>query len=765
MLAAAVMMAIGAAGYLLLLEAYPVRQTGSDRIAYSRVLLDKEGRLLRAYLSADRQWALPVTLEELNPHLINATIAVEDQRFRSHHGVDPIAVARAMISNVAGQKVVSGASTLTMQAVRLLHPRTRSIETKLVEAAHALELETRSGKDEILRLYFDLAPYGGNIRGVKAASYRYFNKLPADLTLSQSAMLAGLPQSPNRLRPDRFPDRARKRRDHVLSRMYEEGYITSEQFQDGVAEPLYTRTYPFPFRAPHFCQLSVEEARNSGTVTTTLDPHIQAQAEASLRAAVGELRLAGVTNGAVVVIENKTGKVRALAGSADFHSVDDQGQVNGAVSRRSPGSALKPFTYALGLAEGEITGMTVLADVPRHFHGYEPRNFDLRFRGPVRAGDALVQSLNVPAVEILARFGVEKLHRSLVKMGLSTLTRGPSDYGLALTLGAAEVTLLELTNAYAALARLGSFRPYALVEHPGLSEDARSVLPAGAAYLVAETLAAPGRSLKGGYFRDPHLAPKVAWKTGTSSGHRDAWTIAYNPDYSVGVWMGNFSGESSPALVGLTSAAPVALKLFDWLYQGKSAPWYDPPDGVEERQVCSLSGMVAGPNCPHLVHDSYLAGLSSDLPCDVHRTLEIADLPAEVQARLAVEPPMDRLVVEVWPNALHSWLSTHDAGYTGLAEWMVETTDIVDRERLKPQIISPHDQAEYVASATTAQAALSLQAYGAHDTDKLFWFVDGMLHGTVPVGEKLLWVPQPGIHRIACSDVHGRSSKVTVTIL
>ncbi|MFW6162381.1 MAG: penicillin-binding protein 1C, partial [Planctomycetota bacterium] len=559
-------------------------------------VLDRAGDVLRPFTGPDDCWAFWTGLEEVSPRLVEATIAVEDQRFRSHPGVDPLAVLRAVGQNVRHRRIVSGASTITMQVIRLLTPRPRTLRSKVIEAFRAVQLERRASKEAILEHYLNRAPYGGNLLGAEAASLAWFGKHACDLSLAEAALLAGLPQAPSRLRPDRHPERAKARRDHVLERMAACGFVSDEHLRVARRQPVAVRRSPFPFEAPHFARLVRRRYPGRGELHGTLDRRVQRLAEETVREAVAALRPEGVTNAAVVVIENRTAAVRAMVGSCDFHAEADDGQVNGAVAPRSPGSALKPFTYALAFQRGLATPDTVLADVPASYTGYEPENYDHAFRGPVPAAEALRDSLNVPAVRLLAQVGHRPLHRFLRRLGLATLTRPADHYGLALTLGSTEVTLLELTSAYATLARLGVHRPYRLLETEPVPEG-RRVLDAGAAWLVADALCEADPLA--GARSDDEL--RMAWKTGTSYGHRDAWTVAFTPAYTVGVWVGNFDGRPSGALVGIRAAAPVARTLMDRIAGEAGSPWFERPPSVATRPVCPVSGLPPEPHCPGTV--------------------------------------------------------------------------------------------------------------------------------------------------------------------
>lgn len=716
LLAVCVVVALCLSVYIAVLQIFPFPYDAIKNIQYSKCIYDRDGNLLRVFTGKDDCWLMPVKLKEVNPNLINATLSIEDNRFRKHIGVDPLAIAMAAKLNFTNKRIISGASTISMQVMRIVEKRTRSPLNKVIEAVHAIRLETLYSKNDILRLYLEIAPYGGNIHGIKAASLRYFQKYPQDLTLSECALLAGLPQSPSRLRPNRYPERARKRRDRVLASMVKNGYITPIQYEEAIKEPVVTDNHPFPFKAPHFAEFVNRRYSPNKNIITSLDPNLQDFAELALKEIVGELKWQGVTNGAIVVIENETGKIRAMVGSSDYYSKEHSGKINGALSKRCPGSTLKPFTYALGFEEGLYTPKMILSDVPVQYNGYSPLDYDKEFRGPVTIREALVDSLNIPAVEVLNNVGYRKLYLFLKDVDVSTLKKAPDYYGLSLTLGSADMKLLELTNAYAALARLGIYKPYSFIEtedNPGLD---KRVLSEGATYLVADILSDTRRLEAIGVYRDDKVNPKVAWKTGTSYGHKDAWTIAYNPEYTVGVWLGNFSARPARVLVGVDVAAPLAMKVFDWLYLKKPAPWYQTPSSIGERKVCALSGEPVSDNCPHSMTDLYIKYCSVARKCTVHQKVA------------------------------------------------VESSKAINLDKNKPKIISPSHRCEYFISGMQGDQKLKLEATGATNADTLYWFVDGKFYNSSNIGSNIMWDMELGMHRITCSDSLGRSASVIVVV-
>ncbi len=549
-------------------------------------LLDRDGLPLRIVLAADDADRRPVAYASVSPWAVKALIAAEDKRFLRHPGIDLFAMARALAQNAVRRRRVSGASTISTQVIRLAEPRPRTWTTKLIESVKALKMERASDKQSILERYVNTAPFGGNLSGMESAARVYFDKAAADLSLAEAALLAGLPQAPARLRPDRHPAAARQRMRYVLDRMAALDFITAEQRLAALRQPLNAGPVPRPFHAPHFCDLAQQRLdRRRGPLRTTLDLGMQREVEAIVATHFRALARERIDGAAAVVIEVESGAVRALIGSPDYFNRERNGMVNSAVAARSPGSALKPFLYALALDRGTLTPGARLDDSPMRLRGMASGNFDGRFRGSVTVREALVLSLNIPALHVVSMNGLRDTVALLRDLGLRTLTRPAEDYGLGIALGGGEVCLLDLANAYACLARQGVYLPYRLTEEDDSGGAAWRIFSPEAAYMVADMLGGQERSLDlYGHIADAEL-PRFAWKTGTSSGFRDAWTIAWNPRHVVGVWLGNHDGAGSSALIGARSSAPLAADIFRAIGRGAHDPWYAPPAGLRERMT------------------------------------------------------------------------------------------------------------------------------------------------------------------------------------
>ena len=694
----------------------------------SAVLADRNGEPLRVRLAAGGFDCRPGYEPAPDHWIVQALVAAEDRRFWSHPGVDVLALGRAVAQNVFWGRRVSGASTLSTQVVRLMEPRRRTLATKAIEAFRALQLERRLGKREILAQYLDRAPFGGNLVGIEAAARRYFGKGAGELSLAEAALLAGLPQSPSRLRPDRHPERAKKRQAYVLERMAACGFITERERAEALAQPLDARPGAYPARAPHFCDwVGVPApAGKDATVRTTLDADLQRRAESVLQR---HLRAGAADGGAVVVLEVATGAVRAMVGSPD-PAARPAGQVNGALAARAAGSTLKPFAYALAIDRGLAAPATVIPDVPTRFRDLDPRNFSLDYRGLVSLRDALVLSLNLPAIEIERRVGQERFHAVLRDLGLATIDQPAAHYGLGLVLGNAEVRLLDLANAYACLARGGGWAPARCVES-GKPIAAKPVFSPEACWLVGDMLSGEERAMDTtGHAADVRLPP-MAWKTGTSAGLRDAWTVAWNPEFVVGVWVGNPDGSSSDELVGRKTATPIAWDLFRQLYPDNRGPWFARPAGVERRPACAASGCVPGPHCVHRIEDWAIARTTRREICPVHRNGTEAAWPVSVASFLA------RRAAPA-PNEPAEALRIRTPARGSTYRWLPGFEASVQR--------------------------LALDAASDRAGEKLYWFVDDRPVGTARAGEPLFWPLAPGTHQIACGTARGLSDRVQIAV-
>ena len=634
---------------------------GADRYAGGVILRDDAGNVLRVSLGEGDTDCRPFYVASRDDWIVKALVASEDGSFWSHHGVRPLSILRAACQNVFNGRRISGASTITMQAVRLIRPHPKTLWWKWKEAMMALKMERTKSKEWILSQYLNRAPYGSNLVGIEAAAQGWFGKGAKSLGLGEAAMLAGMVQAPSRFRPDRGYEKALKRRDYVLGRMQELGLATAAQVEGAKSvRPVICRA-PRPFRCPYFCDWVMRSLgeRAAGDVRTALNADVQLICENAVDAAAAN----GGASVATVVMRVDTGEVVALACSGDYLGGAD-GQVNTALAPRPAGSTLKPFLTALGIEKGFVTPETRLADVPTAFKGYRPSNFDTKYRGDVTVRDALIQSLNIPFVRLLNRLGVESFGQQLRTLGFRNLGASDEAYGLGMAIGNVEVTLMELVSAYAVLARYGT------------TSDGTRVFAPGTAYLVSDMLSGNERSAAAlGHVADV-AASRFAWKTGTSSAYRDAWTVLWNPDYVVGVWCGHKRGGfGDRTVVGAKAAAPVAWGVARQLYPQNDGPWFVEPGDVFRRKVCALTGRPASADCPATVEGTAVRGCSLSVLCDRHRRNAQGEVitVTDKNSRLALTQPEDGATFKLVPGTLNQKIVCQPTGNgEGRLWWFVD---------------------------------------------------------------------------------------------
>ena len=839
----------------------------------SQIVLDRNGEWLRAFLADDGMWRIAVSSQQsavskersvvegdtqlpqvpesreprAKSHFLHqAMLTSEDRWFYYHYGINPVSIATALYDNLKAGKVVRGGSTITMQVARLMEPKARNIPNKLIEMFRALQLEHAYSKSEILTFYFNMLPYGGNIVGTAAASRFYFNKPQHALSLGETALLAAIPNAPERLRPDRFPENVRKAREKVLNRLLARRQISEQQWQEAVQEPIPNKRYALPFKAPHLSRLLVKKNRSNakltsdGRIYTTIDAKVQETVVRILSEYLEserKLSLRGshsTSTGAIIVMDTQSRHVLAMVGSHDFFDQEALGQVNGTLAPRSPGSALKPFVYALAMEQGLITPETLLFDVPVTYAGYEPVNYDGKYNGYITARQALARSLNVPAVnlnsrlenrtlysppiqESKARVGGSTLHTFLKQAGISTLAPAQK-YGLSMVLGGCEVNLLELTTLYAGLANMGEFGHYQLTL-PRNSHLPQRLLRKETSFIITEMLTdsqLPINTVKNpeAFERTMNL-PKIAWKTGTSYGHRDAWCIGYSPTLTIGVWLGNFSGKGTPMLSGTEAATPILFALFTALTGQDTHRWFTKPEQLKTRQVCALSGAPVSPHCPVHKDDVYIPGISSVAACTIHKRIYVNKatgyslcshcrknnlrfpsvsvssqqnsnqqsaisnqqesvtsteslltegfrrFPKVSESHSTTRTSLSETqakIFEEWPADAATWLAENGFAVSVLPEHNPLCTGTIAGNA--PVILSPtEDTIYYIREGIPLEnQKIRLIASASSRTQDLFWFLDGELIFQGNAGEQYWLTPTKGKHVLTCVDAEGRSA-------
>jgi penicillin-binding protein 1C len=740
----------------------------------STVILDRNGARLYEALSSNETRSVELTPEKLPDPLVSATVTAEDRRFWWHSGVDPVAILRALVVDLRARRIVEGGSTISQQVAKLLlnrkePERERGIVAKIHEAIVALRLEHRYSKREMLAMYLNLAPYGNQYVGAERASLGYFGVPTSSLTPAQAAFLAALPQRPSRFNPYRNPESATQRQRAILHRMKTDGILTAEQASEALQERITFAKHDTSFAARHFVEMVLDTVPppRPTRIETTLNSQLQSEVDGIVRSNRDMLREHGADNVAVVVLDNANGEWLAWEGSGDYFD-SSSGAINGPLTPRQPGSALKPFTYALAFEQG-FSPRSVLADIPSGFPTaepgivYSPRNYDGRYRGPLLARRALAGSENVPAVALAYEIGVPPLLRFLARAGITTLGKTAAYYGLGVTLGNAEVRLDELVAAYAAFARGGEWiEPTALRRTAVTVPRTHYLVSPRTAFWITDILADPeAREFTFGRGGNLELPFPVAVKTGTSQAYHDNWTIGYSRRVTVGVWVGNFDRTPLRNSSGVTGAAPIfhAVMLAAERRLGGSSvllssdPILLAPQNLVQREICALSGMAANAWCP-IRKKEWVAADANLLPCSWHHMT-------------------DDGLLTFWPAEYRQW-----AHANGLDSGDRANTygSVVQRSKTSGQHTATHQHAALAISSPPADATylidptlrrefqtLPLRAI-APEGELIEWSVGGESLGSANANATVDWVLRPGHHQIVARDQQGRSATTNITV-
>lgn len=723
---------------------------------YSTILLDRKGRLLSASIADDGQWRFPGD-GEIPDRFVTALLAREDKRFFHHPGVDPIAVARALAANARAGEVVSGGSTITMQVIRLSRPgRPRTIAEKLLEALLALRLEMATGKAGILRLFASNAPFGGNVVGFEAASWRYFGREPRSLSWAECALLAVLPNSPGLIHPGRNREELLARRDRLLAALHREGAIDADALRLSLAEPLPPSPFPLPRDAPHLLDgargRAGAGAQPGARITTTLDRSLQLRVNDILLRRAERWRESGIANAAVLVLDVETGDPLAYAGNVPGEGPGSAVDIIRSV--RSTGSLLKPFLYASMLDSGELLPEQLVADIPTRIGGFQPENSAKTYGGAVPANVALAHSLNVPAVRLLRAHGLDRFAEELRGLGLSSLNRPAASYGLTLVLGGAEGSPWDLTHMYAGLAR----RARGL---PGFA------IGPGACWLTLSALLEVERPGEEGAWRDYLGSKRIAWKTGTSYGFRDAWAIGVTPRYAVGVWVGNASGEGRPDIRGSAVAAPVLFDVFGIL--GDSG-WFRAPEAdLVMLTTCAKSGLKAGRFCERTKEILAPPAASQAETCGYCRLVHL-EASGRYRATTRTQP-MGSLKAVSWfvlPPAMEWYYARSHSDYRPLPPFRPGSGEREsDRSTPNLSLIFPEQGGKiYVPIELDGRPGRTV-FHAAHRNPRatIFWHMDGQYLGETTELHDREARPGPGAHTLTLVDETGEELVRTFTCL
>ncbi|MCC7246070.1 MAG: penicillin-binding protein 1C [Saprospiraceae bacterium] len=742
---------------------------------FSTVLEARDGELLGARITDDGQWRFPPP-DSLPSKYVDCLIEFEDRRFRWHPGIDPLSMARAMWLNMSQARVVSGGSTITMQVIRMARSNPpRNLWQKFVEMFMATRLELTYSKNSILKLYAAHAPFGGNVVGIEAACWRYYGKPLSSLTWAEAATLAVLPNSPALIHPGRNRNALMDKRNRLLHRILESGKISEIEYQLASEEPLPTVSLALPDLAPHLLdRLTKAAAGKSGQhrFSCTVDYALQQRVAAVLARRQEIYRGNDINNLAAIIIDVPTGEVLAYVGNVIGAGKEHGESVDVIAAPRSTGSILKPYLYALALESGDILPRSLLTDVPIQLGQYKPENYYETYDGAVPAKRALIRSLNVPFVLLLQQYGLEKFHFQLRQLGLTTIQKPPSHYGLSLILGGAEANLLDITNTYACMARrLGSFydlngksrpddfRPADFEVHQGKRKmpAAAAPLSAGSIWHTFEAMREVERPNSVGEWELFRASRPVAWKTGTSFGFRDAWAAGVTPRYAVGVWVGNADGEGRPGLIGVDMAAPVLFELFEQL--PNDGRWFDPPyDDMVQMPVCQMSGYRATDNCPADTVWVQENGQRS-AACPYHEVLHLdSTLQYQVNSDCVSPSAMRHVPWFVLPPEMEFFFKTKNPNYASPPPFRADCLSSASMADQSPmQLIYPKQAAKiYVPVDLNGQLSSTIFRVAHRKPDiEIHWHLDGKFIGTTRTFHQMSLQPAAGPHQLTLVDKDG----------
>ena len=731
---------------------------------YAQLLQYRNGAPMHAFLSPDDKWRFYAEAEDVSPLFRQMLLEKEDRYFYRHPGVNPLAILRAAAGNLRSGKRSSGASTISMQVVRLLQPKPRTLANKIIEACQSLALEQQLTKNEIFELYLNLLPYGGNIEGIRSAALLYYNKEPAQLSAGQAALLSVVPNRPSSLALRNGGEELKTARNKWLQRYAEAGIIDSAAFTAALSEPLELERQPAPKQALHLANHLHRQYPKNASLKTTLSPFVQQKAEQQLKQYMQRYRHYGVFNAAALVVDNATGEVVAYVGSPDATDAAHAGQVDAVQAVRSPGSTLKPFIYGWAFDAGIITPKMPIADVATSYHNYAPENFDERFHGNVQMQQALGRSLNVPAVKMLHQLGTEPAVNRFILAGVQSLERQKHQLGLSLALGGCGLTLAELTGLYSAVARGGNYQPlqYTKANAPdGSEKENYQLLSPAAAYVVTEILSELQRPDFPYGAEQLSGLRKIAWKTGTSYGRRDAWSVGYNQQYTIGVWLGNATGEGVPQLVGAQAAAPLLFKLFSSLSSKGIEVLPQQPERLAFRFVCTESGLPPAEFCKNQQLDWFVPGVSPSAKC-THLKLRFVSANEEQLycAHCLPAAGYKRKYFANLPAELVQWHQAEGVPLEPLPPHNLACRSIRSGEA--PVITSPVHQSEYILP--DPQAGLVLNCQAPQEVHQVWWYVNDKLLKEADPQEDVFIQPEKGKLKITCADDLGRKSSVEVVV-
>jgi penicillin-binding protein 1C len=741
--------------FLILNRAFPLH----DKIKYSTVITDRRGNVLHAFLTPDQKWRMKTELREISPTLRKTLIFKEDKFFYYHPGINLFAIGRAAVMNLFHLKRTSGASTITMQVARMMEPRRRTYGSKVIEMFRALQLEWKYSKDEILQLYFNLVPYGSNIEGVKSASVLFFQKPPQKLSLAEVTALSIIPNRPSSLHMGGSNEHLIQERNKWLNRFKDDKLFQAKEVADALDEPLTVTRHNAPSYAPHLSHRMAHIAYDN--VQTTIDLNMQLKLEKMVYDYTLSQSTRGIKNAAVLVIDNRTHEVMAYVGSADFHNTYDGGQVDGIRAVRQPGSTLKPLLYGLCIDNGILTPKTVLYDVPININGYTPENFDKKFNGYVTMEYALSNSLNIPAVKSLNDLGKERLIAKLIQTDFKQVKKDQNKLGLSLILGGCGVTLEEMTALFSSFGCQGIYSKPIFIKGDTVTKRV-AILSPSANFMINEILSNPARPELPFDWGSSEHTPRIGWKTGTSYGRKDAWSIGFNRDYTVGVWLGNFSGQGVADLSGANTATPLLFKIFNSIDYDASEDWYRMPKDCGIRLVCTETGKIPTDHCANTQMDYFIPLVSPNKVCDNYQKICVDPKEQISYCKYCLpEAGYKKKLYKIVPPEMQSYFEENRIQYERIPPHNPECERVFTTGA--PKITYPVNGLEYFIDKNSPEP-LQLVCEVTNDVKDVYWYVNNKFYRKARARDKIFVIPDEGNIKLSCTDDKGRNTNIRIKV-
>ena len=749
-------------------------------VPYSTILRDSNGRLMAGKIAQDGQWRFPAN-DKVPDKFETSLLLFEDEHFYDHPGVNPLSMARALWQNITERRVVSGGSTLTMQLTRMMRDdRKRSIGNKLIEMFLAVKVELHLSKKEILAHYTAMAPFGGNVVGLEAATWRYYGRRPDQLSWAEAATLAVLPNNPSMIFPGKNHEILRAKRDRLLDKIHLRGHITRNELTLAKAEPLPEKPNAMPSEAQHLLTRVISEGIEGQQIATTLDFHLQKNVLKKVKNHYEQLSANEIHNAAAIVLDASSGEVLAYVGNSPTEVIHSP-HVDIITAPRSTGSILKPLLYGMAVEDGVITPDQLLPDIPTFFQGFAPKNFDNSYEGAVGAGEALQKSLNIPFVHLLREYTYEQFHKNLRDLGMTTLQQSPGHYGLSLILGGAEASLWDLTAIYAGMVRTlenyyrlgpeGDYQKGVLFENTFRKDDPvkevnNNFLSAGAIWWMFKGMQELQRPEYISSWKQFASSRNIAWKTGTSFGHRDAWAIGTDGKYVVGTWAGNADGEGRPGLTGVQAAAPLMFDIFDLLPKGKEFPKSVPAE-MEYFSTCSRSGFLAGLHCDVTERVPLPAKASQAIACPYHMLVHLDD-----KKQLQVNAdcyPQSQIETVSWfklPPVQSWYYRFHNSDYEEIPDFRSGCLTSVPTSQMMEMIYPRHTTKIYIPVELDGKTGRCVfEATHVNPEATIYWHLNEEYIGKTSGNHQMSLFPDGGKHTLRLVDNEGYDLTMTFEVL